>query len=117
MAWKFLSRPCLAVPPAESPSTRNTSHFAGSVSEQSESFPGRPPPPITVFAAPFHELFWQRDVPEPQGLLSEQLFWHHSGFLPNNFQAFPKPLEKLVLRPLCFLIWFWSALQTEVLVL
>ncbi len=37
------SRPILAEPPAESPSTMNSSHFAGSRSEQSASLPGRPP--------------------------------------------------------------------------
>ena len=42
MAWKTLSRPCLALPPAESPSTMYSSHLAGSSSEQSASFPGRP---------------------------------------------------------------------------
>ena len=34
-------RPCLAEPPAESPSTRKISDRAGSFSEQSASFPGR----------------------------------------------------------------------------
>ena len=49
IAWKALSLPCLAVPPAESPSTKKTSHLAGSCSEQSESLPGRPPILITDF--------------------------------------------------------------------
>src|SRR5437868_9698171 len=35
MAWKRRSRPCLAVPPADSPSTRNNSQRVGSRSEQS----------------------------------------------------------------------------------
>ena len=35
------SRPCLAEPPAQSPSTRNSSHLAGSRSWQSASLPGR----------------------------------------------------------------------------
>src|SRR5581483_11473573 len=35
------SRPCLAGPPAESPSTRNSSHFFGSRSVQSASLPGK----------------------------------------------------------------------------
>ena len=38
------SRPCLALPPAESPSTMNSSVNSGSRSEQSASLPGRPPP-------------------------------------------------------------------------
>ena len=37
------SRPCFALPPAESPSTRNTSDSAGSRSAQSASFPGKFP--------------------------------------------------------------------------
>ena len=41
MAWKRRSRPCLAEPPAESPSTMYSSHLAGSRSEQSASLPGR----------------------------------------------------------------------------
>ena len=42
MAWVRRSRPCLAEPPAESPSTRNSSDRAGSFSWQSASLPGRP---------------------------------------------------------------------------
>ena len=43
------SRPCFAVPPAESPSTINNSHFDGSRSEHPASFPGRPPSSGPVF--------------------------------------------------------------------
>ena len=46
MAWNLFLRPCFAEPPAESPSTRNNSQFAGSLSEQSASLPGIPQPPI-----------------------------------------------------------------------
>ena len=35
------SRPCFAEPPAESPSTMNSSASAGSLTEQSASLPGR----------------------------------------------------------------------------
>ena len=49
VAYGTLSRPCFAVPPAESPSTRKISHNSGSFSEQSASFPGNPDPLITVF--------------------------------------------------------------------
>ena len=41
IAWYLLSRPDLAEPPALSPSTRNSSHLAGSRSRQSLSLPGR----------------------------------------------------------------------------
>ena len=40
IAWKRRSRPCLAEPPAESPSTRYSSLRAGSRSWQSASLPG-----------------------------------------------------------------------------
>jgi len=42
MAWNTRSRPCLALPPAESPSTMYSSHFVGSSSLQSASLPGSP---------------------------------------------------------------------------
>ena len=44
IAWVAGSRACLAEPPAESPSTMNSSDALGSVSWQSASLPGRPPP-------------------------------------------------------------------------
>ena len=42
MAWVVRSRPCLAEPPAESPSTMKTSFLTGSFEVQSASFPGSP---------------------------------------------------------------------------
>src|ERR1700722_18019329 len=39
-AWNSRLRPCLALPPAESPSTMNSSDLAGSRSWQSARFPG-----------------------------------------------------------------------------
>ncbi len=48
MAWNLRSRPCLAEPPAESPSTIYSSDFAGSFSWQSASLPGRPAPSSTL---------------------------------------------------------------------
>ncbi len=43
MAWNRRSRPCLAEPPAESPSTMNSSDSSGSRLEQSASLPGSVP--------------------------------------------------------------------------
>jgi hypothetical protein len=40
IAWNFRSRPCLALPPALSPSTMKSSEKAGSFSWQSASLPG-----------------------------------------------------------------------------
>ncbi|MNE64967.1 hypothetical protein D3C80_1604110 [compost metagenome] len=42
IAWVLRLRPCLAEPPAESPSTRYSSERAGSFSWQSANLPGRP---------------------------------------------------------------------------
>jgi len=52
MAWVRRSRPILADPPAESPSTIKISLRAGSLSEQSASFPGIPT--NQGFAASYH---------------------------------------------------------------
>src|SRR3990172_452289 len=41
IAWKRRSRPSLALPPADGPSTRYSSRTSGVRSEQSASFPGR----------------------------------------------------------------------------
>ena len=41
IACVLLSLPCFAVPPAESPSTRKSSHCKGSLFEQSANLPGR----------------------------------------------------------------------------
>ena len=42
IACVLRSRPCFAEPPAESPSTKNSSDKAGSFSWQSANFPGKP---------------------------------------------------------------------------
>ena len=47
IAWNSRLRPCLALPPAESPSTMYISQSAGLRFEQSESFPGRVRPLMT----------------------------------------------------------------------
>ena len=41
IAWKFLLRPIFADPPAESPSTKNSSFSSNLFDSQSVSFPGR----------------------------------------------------------------------------
>ncbi len=48
-AWQSLFLPCLAEPPAESPSTIKSSDFDGSLSMQSASFPGK----FEISSAPF----------------------------------------------------------------
>ena len=49
MAWYLLFLPCLADPPAESPSTIYSSLKEGSFSEQSASFPGNAEMSKTLF--------------------------------------------------------------------
>ena len=49
IAWKLRSRASTALPPALSPSTRNSSAASGLLIEQSASLPGRPPPESADF--------------------------------------------------------------------
>src|SRR6266550_1475203 len=49
IAWNSRRRPCFADPPADGPSTMNSSLFAGSRSWQSASFPGRLKPSRSPF--------------------------------------------------------------------
>ena len=49
IACVLLSLPCFAEPPAESPSTKYISQNAGSLFEQSDSFPGSDDPPRALF--------------------------------------------------------------------
>ena len=58
IAWKFLSLPPLAVPPAESPSTRKISLIDGSLDEQSANFPGKPDPPNGDFLCTISRAFF-----------------------------------------------------------
>src|ERR1700760_4493676 len=48
IAWNIESRPLLAEPPAESPSTTYSSDLRGSVDRQSASLPGRPPRSVAL---------------------------------------------------------------------
>src|SRR6201999_2229319 len=48
IAWNIESRPLLAEPPAESPSTTYNSDLRGSVERQSASFPGSPPRSVAL---------------------------------------------------------------------
>jgi hypothetical protein len=56
IAWNARSRACLAEPPAESPSTRNSSVRATSWLLQSDSFPGSAGPVVTFFRTTFLAL-------------------------------------------------------------
>ena len=51
IACVYLSLPCFAEPPAESPSTKNISLFAGSFSAQSANLPGKEVLSSTVFSS------------------------------------------------------------------
>ena len=57
IAWKRRSRPCLALPPALSPSTINNSQLAGLLSEQSANLPGSEKPSRAPLRA-VSRTFW-----------------------------------------------------------
>ncbi len=57
IAWNSRSRACLAEPPAESPSTRNSSPRSGSWLVQSASLPGSAGPPAMRLRATFCDAF------------------------------------------------------------
>jgi hypothetical protein len=59
MAWHSLSRPILALPPAESPSTRKTSLCARSLLSQSVSLPGSTATPEPLRFSTFWPAFWR----------------------------------------------------------
>ena len=59
MAWLSLSRPILALPPAESPSTRKTSLCAMSLLSQSVSLPGSTATPEPLRFSTFWPARWR----------------------------------------------------------
>ena len=58
-AWVSLSRPILAEPPAESPSTRNTSFTLRSRLSQSVSLPGSTATPLPLRFSTFWPARWR----------------------------------------------------------
>ena len=60
MAWKFLSRACLAEPPAESPSTINSSDSSRLCPTQSASLPGSAGPDTIRLRSTFLAAFKRR---------------------------------------------------------
>ena len=58
IAWLYLSLPCFAEPPAESPSTIKISHSSAFLEVQSASFPGRDPTSKTDFLKTNSLAFW-----------------------------------------------------------
>ena len=59
IAWKLRSRACLAEPPAESPSTRNSSVRAWSSDRQSASLPGSAGPWVTFLRTTLRPARWR----------------------------------------------------------
>ncbi len=59
MAWLSLLRPILALPPAESPSTKNTSLCKMSLLSQSVSLPGSTATPELLRFSTFWPAFWR----------------------------------------------------------
>ena len=60
MAWKFLSRACFAEPPAESPSTINSSDSSKVCPTQSANLPGKAGPDTIFFRSTFFAAFKRR---------------------------------------------------------
>ena len=60
IAWKFLSRACLAEPPAESPSTMNSSDSSKVCPTQSDSLPGKVGPATIFLRSTFFAAFRRR---------------------------------------------------------
>ena len=60
IAWKFLSRACLAEPPAESPSTINNSDSSSVCPTQSDNFPGKVGPATIFLRSTFFAAFKRR---------------------------------------------------------
>ena len=75
IAWVSRERPCLAVPPAESPSTMKSSAFAGSRSWQSASLPGR----LWSESAPLRRAR-SRALPRRRGARAASCTFATSGF-------------------------------------
>ena len=60
IAWKFLSRACLAEPPAESPSTINSSDSSRVCPTQSDNLPGSVGPATIFLRSTFLAAFKRR---------------------------------------------------------
>ena len=58
IAWLYLSLPCFAEPPAESPSTIKISHSSAFLEVQSANFPGSEPTSNTDFLNTNSLAFW-----------------------------------------------------------
>ena len=80
IACVLRSRPCLAVPPAESPSTRNTSEKAGSRSEQSANLPGIEAPSSTPFRRMTSRAFRAASRASAACILFRIIFLETDGF-------------------------------------
>ena len=70
IAWFFRFLPCLADPPAESPSTKYISDNAGSFSWQSASFPGNP----AISSAPLRRVISLARLAASRALAASMIF-------------------------------------------
>ena len=84
MAWVARSRPCFAEPPAESPSTMNSSEFAGSFSWQSASFPGREEVSKTFFLLVSSRAFLAASLALAASTIFDTIFLASPGVCSNQ---------------------------------
>ena len=79
-----LSRPCLAEPPAESPSTINNSEFDGSFSWQSANFPGSDDVSNTFFLLVSSLAFLAASLALAASIIFETSFFASPGVCSNQ---------------------------------
>ena len=79
-----LSRPCLAEPPAESPSTINNSEFDGSFSWQSANFPGSDDVSNTFFLLVSSLAFLAASLALAASIIFETNFFASPGVCSNQ---------------------------------
>ncbi len=80
IAWFLRSRPCLAEPPAESPSTKYISHKLGSFSWQSANLPGKPIVSITPLRRVISRAFLAASLARAESIILLQMIFASAGF-------------------------------------
>ncbi len=93
IAWFFLSLPCFAEPPAESPSTKNNSDNAGSFSWQSASFPGNPATSSAVFLLVSSLAFLAASLASAASMILSLIAFASIGFSIKNSWSFSLTID------------------------
>ena len=88
IAWFFLSLPCFADPPAESPSTIKSSELVGSFSWQSANLPGREDKFNTPFLLVSSLAFLAASLADEASTTLSHIFLISAGFSSNHWSNF-----------------------------